>query len=78
MKPLPERLKQAVLVYANFAQFAPGQIYHFPWVASRMILWCKAGTGTMVVNGRKVRFEARHYLLLPGRLILNNCRAETK
>jgi len=57
--------RQAVVVYANFAQFAPGQSIQFPCVESRMLLWCKARKGAVTVNGDKHPFEAGRYLFLP-------------
>ena len=57
--------RQAVVVYANFAQFAPSQRIRNPHVESRMLLWCKAGNGTVTVNGDEHPFEAGRYLFLP-------------
>lgn len=55
----------AVVVYANFAQFSRGQKIQFPCVRSRMVLWCKSGSGTVTVNGKLCPFEAGRYLVLP-------------
>lgn len=59
------RFAEAVIVHANYAQFGPGQRVLNPHVKSRMILWCKAGTGVVVVNGVSCPLQAGGYLLLP-------------
>lgn len=56
---------QAAVVYANYAQFGPGERILNPRVMSRMVLWCKAGTGEVTINGNTFPFEAGHYLFLP-------------
>ena len=58
---------RAVVVHANFAQLAPRQDISYSQVESRMLLWCKAGTGTVTVNGRKVAFDAGQLLWIPWR-----------
>jgi AraC-like DNA-binding protein len=61
----PHRFAKSAIVYANYAQFGPeGRVLN-PRVRSRMILWCKAGTGEVTVNGTTHSFEAGRYLLLP-------------
>lgn len=59
------RFAKAAIVFAKYAQFGPGERAVNPCVRSRMMLWCKAGTGEVTVNGTKHAFEAGRYLLLP-------------
>jgi AraC-like DNA-binding protein len=61
----PRRFTNAVVAYANYAQFGPCQKMHASFVESRMVLWCKAGTGEVTINGHVSPMEAGRYLLLP-------------
>lgn len=63
----PACYRHAVALMANHAQFAPGQIVTHPRVESRMLLWCKAGTGFVTVNGRKLTFSGGQLLIIPWR-----------
>jgi len=56
---------QPALVLANFRQFAPGEEVSQSCVQSRMLLWCKAGKGEVVVLGRRLDLAAGHYVFLP-------------
>jgi len=59
------RFANAVIAYANYAQFGPNERVLNPRVMSLMILWCKAGTGEVTVNGTTCAFDAGRYLILP-------------
>jgi AraC-like DNA-binding protein len=63
--PLHPSYARAVVVHANYAQFAPGQVIHNGPVGSRMLLWCRAGTGTVSVNRQCVPMDAGRLLVLP-------------
>jgi len=54
-----------VVAHANCAQFTPREKHSYPCVKSRMVVWCKAGTGTVIANGKSCLFESGRYLLLP-------------
>lgn len=56
---------QAVVVYANYAQFAPAEVIQNGPVGSRMLLWCRAGTGRVVADKQPVDMDAGRLLLLP-------------
>lgn len=56
-----------VVLYANHYQFAPGQELENRCVGSRMLLWCREGQGTVVVDGRTFPLPADQWLLLPWR-----------
>jgi len=56
---------QAVIVYANYAQFAPSQVLQNGPVGSRMLLWCRAGTGQVVADRQPVAVDAGRLLVLP-------------
>lgn len=60
-----DRFADAIVVYANNAQFSPGQRRLFSRVESRMLLWCKAGKGTVTANKLTCDFEPGRYLFLP-------------
>lgn len=45
----------AVVAYANWYQFGPGQRMVWPCVESRMLAWCRAGRGTVSVDGQPAR-----------------------
>jgi len=62
--PAPHRFIHAAIVHANTAQFMGGQKTTNPWVESRMVLWCKAGTGRIIFNGNHCEFEPGRYLVL--------------
>lgn len=55
----------AVICHANHAAFAANQVIINRCVESRMSLWCKGGTGTVTVNGRRFTFHPGDYLFLP-------------
>jgi AraC-like DNA-binding protein len=59
------RFSNAVIVFANYAQFNRGQKISFSRVESRMLLWCKAGTGRVAINGNRYNFEASQYWIIP-------------
>jgi len=61
----PDRFTKSTVVYANFAQFGAGQTSLNPYVRSRMVLWCKAGTGSVTVNKNVCSMEAGRCLFLP-------------
>lgn len=56
-----------VVVQANWYQFEAGEQVRFPRVESRMLLWCKAGRGRIIVNGQVVPFTPGDYVMLPWR-----------
>jgi AraC-like DNA-binding protein len=56
-----------VVLLANHYQFTPGQELESPCVGSRMLLWCRQGLGTVVVDGRTCPLPAERWLLLPWR-----------
>jgi AraC-like DNA-binding protein len=62
---LPASHRHAVVVHANYAQFAPGQVIQNGPVGSRMLLWCRAGTGRVIVNKHSVPLDAGCLLVLP-------------
>jgi AraC-like DNA-binding protein len=56
---------QPLIVFANYAQFAGGQHIAFDCVRSRMLLWCKAGSGQVCVNSEHFFFQTGDVLLTP-------------
>ncbi|OGV90056.1 MAG: hypothetical protein A3K19_22890 [Lentisphaerae bacterium RIFOXYB12_FULL_65_16] len=54
-----------MICYANHARFVRGQVVINRVVESRMSLWCKDGSGRVVVNGTRYEFHAGDYLFLP-------------
>ena len=63
---MPEHpFPHAAIVQANYAQFSAGEHRQFKCVQSRMLLWCKAGNGTVVVNDRAKAIDPGRYLFLP-------------
>jgi AraC-like DNA-binding protein len=54
----------AVIAYANNCKFRPGETVHYKRVMSRMLLWCKAGHGEVIVNGESFQFQPGSYLML--------------
>lgn len=62
---LQRSYRQAVIAYANHAQFGPSQVLQNGPVDSRMLLWCRAGTGRVIVNGQPVAMDAGRFVLLP-------------
>ena len=56
-----------LIALANYFQFARGQRVAYPYVHSRMLLWCKAGQGTVQVNRDLAPFERGDILLTPWR-----------
>lgn len=63
--PLDASYHRAVIAYANYAQFGPAQVIHNGPVGSRMLLWCRAGTGQVTANKQKLVMEAGRFLILP-------------
>jgi AraC-like DNA-binding protein len=57
--------KNAVIVWANNFQFTSGQVLQFRQVYSRMLLWCKTGTGMVTINGEKFELKQGAYLMIP-------------
>jgi AraC-like DNA-binding protein len=57
--------KNAVIVWANNFQFKSGQVMQFKQVYSRMLLWCKSGTGMVTINGEKFELKQGTYLMIP-------------
>jgi len=55
----------AIVLWANYAQFAPGMRKPLFEVHSRMLLWCRRGRGTVTANGEKHVFESGDFLFLP-------------
>lgn len=55
----------AVIVYANWFQCGRSERIVSPCVYSRMLLWCRAGAGTVTVNNDRFALQAEDYLLLP-------------
>ncbi len=55
----------AVVAYANVAQFGPGQRVDNRLVESRMLLWCKSGRGGVTANDQRYSLEPGRYLILP-------------
>lgn len=63
--PLHPSYSRAVVVHANYAQFAADQVIQNGPVNSRMLLWCRAGTGRVIANKQPVTMDAGRLLLLP-------------
>jgi len=59
------RFTKSVIVHANYAQFSAGQVTLATCVNSRMVLWCKAGTGSVSVNKNVCDMDAGRCLFLP-------------
>ncbi len=57
--------KDAIVLYANYAGFAPGQRVHNLKVQSRMLLWCESGLGEVSVNGARRPFASGDFVFLP-------------
>ncbi len=61
-KPFPN----AAICHANYARFTPdNRRVVNPSVQSRMCLWCKGGSGQVVINGTPFRLEYNDYFFLP-------------
>lgn len=56
---------RAVVALANHYQFAAKTSARSRCVQSRMLLWCKTGTGEMRVNRRRLRLGSGDFMLLP-------------
>lgn len=63
--PPSGRFTKAAIVHANYAQFGAGQVVLVPRVKSRMVLWCKAGTGEVSANKTVCFMDAGRCLFLP-------------
>lgn len=63
--PSAIRFTRAVVAYANRYQFGPSERIRYSCVQSRMILWCKAGRGEVIINSVSFNLEAGRYLVLP-------------
>lgn len=57
--------RNAIVAHANFAQFDRGQTITLDGVKSRMLLWCKVGSGIVTANGTRHAFTPGQYLVLP-------------
>ncbi|MFA7345220.1 MAG: AraC family transcriptional regulator [Terrimicrobiaceae bacterium] len=55
----------AVIAYVGNHQFAPGEKISQPKVQSRLLLWCKAGKGSIRVNGTRLPLEPDDFCFLP-------------
>jgi AraC-like DNA-binding protein len=53
------------VVHANYFQFPPSAVISYPCVRSRMLLWSRAGRGTVTVNKRAHAIEPNQFLFLP-------------
>lgn len=58
--------KQAVICHANYARFdASLRRVLNPCVQSRMCLWCKSGSGAVIINDQSFTCEHGDYFFLP-------------
>ena len=57
--------RSAVVVWANWFQFASDQRILNPKVLDRTLIWCREGRGKMRVNGKWHRLEPDDFLFLP-------------
>lgn len=56
----------AAICHANYARFtAHDRRVVNPCVQSRMCLWCKGGSGQVIINGTSFRIEFNDYFVLP-------------
>ena len=56
----------AAICHANYARFtADNRRVVNPCVQSRMCLWCKGGSGQVIINGTSFRLERNDYFFLP-------------
>ncbi len=62
---LTEIWPDAIILRANYKAFQSGKILHHPQVQSRYFVWCKSGSGHIVVNGTKFPLNAGNYFFLP-------------
>jgi AraC-like DNA-binding protein len=63
--PAPE--SDAVVVWANHFQFAPGEVITNNQVESRALIWWKAGVGSIDANGDRVEISPSTCAFLPWR-----------
>lgn len=63
--PQPPRAPEPAIVYANYLQFEPAARAAHPRVQSRMLLWCRAGRGTVEINGERLDIAPHQWLFLP-------------
>ena len=55
----------AVVVFTGYYQFASGEKISQPVIQSRCLLWCKAGRGSLRVNGALMPLEPDDFCFLP-------------
>lgn len=53
------------IVLANYYQFTPGESTDHPLVRSRMLLWCKKGSGDVIINGASYHLSQDAFVLQP-------------
>ena len=53
------------VVWANHHQCTPGEVIEVPRLESRMLLWCRRGVGTVVVDGAALDLQPASFALLP-------------
>jgi AraC-like DNA-binding protein len=58
---------EAVVVWANWFQFGPGERIVQECVESRMLLWCQLGRGVIEVNGKDDKLTPGDWIFLPWR-----------
>lgn len=54
-----------VVVWANWVQFRPGEEFIHPRVESRLLVWCRRGSGRLTLDDREVPFPPGGFALLP-------------
>lgn len=57
--------RNAMVILANWKDFVPGMTYSYRKVQSRFFIWCRYGSGTVVVNRKTYRIRQGDYLFLP-------------
>jgi len=53
------------VVWANHHQFVPGEAIRVDRLESRMLLWCRHGFGSVIVDGSQIALEPSSAALLP-------------
>ena len=53
------------VVWANHHQFVPGEAIRVDRLESRMLLWCRHGSGSVIIDGSQIALEPGAAALLP-------------
>ena len=60
---VPKIWSKGIVLFANYFEFSEADIFHYPQVQSRCLIYCRSGCGTIVINNETFQVSPGDFFL---------------